>query len=45
MSKLIPKLVREFDFELNQPKQDWSTSNYWFVVPGDFKVKIKARPL
>ena len=43
MSKLIPKMVREFDFELENPKQDWTTTNYWFVVPNDFQVRVKHR--
>ena len=31
MAKLIPQLVRKFDFELSDPKTEWKTSNHWFV--------------
>lgn len=43
MSKLIPKIVREFDFELEYPDRAWTTNNAWFVIPSDFMVKIKVR--
>jgi hypothetical protein len=43
MSKLVPQLVRNFDFELIQPSRKWDTVNYWFVKPIDFKVKVVAR--
>ncbi|ETI19665.1 hypothetical protein G647_08678 [Cladophialophora carrionii CBS 160.54] len=43
MSKLIPQLVRRFDFELEQPDREWNTVNYWFVKPTDFRVKVRAR--
>ena len=43
MSKLIPKIVREFDFELEKPDQEWTTMNNWFVIPQDFRVKVKRR--
>jgi cytochrome P450 len=40
MSKLIPVLVRDFDFELSQDNRvdGWTTSARWFVKPRDFKV-------
>ncbi|KAJ5294898.1 cytochrome P450 pisatin demethylase [Penicillium antarcticum] len=40
MSKLIPVLVRDFDFELTQDNKvdGWRTRNRWFVKPRDFKV-------
>jgi hypothetical protein len=53
MSKLIPELVRQFDFALDEqqqqqqlarPGKEWTTSNYWFVMPVDFRVKVKALP-
>lgn len=48
MSKLIPELVRRFDFaldeELARPGKEWTTSNYWFVMPANFRVKVKAFP-
>ena len=41
MSKLIPRLIRDFDFELNRPDEIWNTENYWFVKPTNFKVRVK----
>jgi hypothetical protein len=45
MSKLIPMLVRDFDFSLAPYLQaaDWQTTNYWFVKPRDFQVKVMIR--
>jgi cytochrome P450 len=43
MSKLIPQLVREFDFELERPHEEWDTGNYWFVKPTNFRLKVKVR--
>ncbi|EUC30064.1 hypothetical protein COCCADRAFT_104842 [Bipolaris zeicola 26-R-13] len=47
MSKLIPMLVRDFDFtlasHLQAADQEWETTNYWFVKPRDFQVKVAAR--
>ncbi|KAI1333735.1 cytochrome P450 [Xylariaceae sp. FL0016] len=47
MSKLIPRLVRDFDFELNQAiatnEKSWKTTTFWFVKPRDFEVKIRRR--
>ncbi|KAH6951445.1 cytochrome P450 [Fusarium avenaceum] len=45
MSKLIPRIIRDFDFELVPSlKQDnWHTHNYWFVKPVDFQVRVERR--
>jgi hypothetical protein len=45
MSKLIPRIIRDFDFELDTSLQrdNWHTWNYWFVKPLDFKVRIAIR--
>ena len=43
MSKLIPQLVRQFDFELAHPERPWKTENNWFVKPIDFEVKVSLR--
>ncbi|KAH0837551.1 hypothetical protein AYO21_05039 [Fonsecaea monophora] len=43
MSKLIPQLVRRFNFELEHPEREWDTVNYWFVKPVDFRVKVMLR--
>ncbi|KAF2823879.1 cytochrome P450 [Ophiobolus disseminans] len=42
MSKLIPRLVMVYDFELERDGP-WTTKNLWFVKPLDFKVKVKHR--
>lgn len=44
MSKLIPRLVREFDFEfVGDGEKDWTTVNTWFVKPKNFVVRIRRR--
>ncbi|KAL4863247.1 hypothetical protein BDV12DRAFT_177740 [Aspergillus spectabilis] len=41
MSKLIPRILRAFDF--NTDKRNWSTENYWFVKPTNFEVTVRRR--
>jgi cytochrome P450 len=41
MSKLIPRILREFDFAAE--KATWNTENFWFVKPTDFSVKVQRR--
>ncbi|PYI33243.1 cytochrome protein [Aspergillus indologenus CBS 114.80] len=41
MSKLIPQMVRDFDFQL--VNRTWDTDNKWFVKPLDFFVKVSVR--
>ncbi|SCO16221.1 related to pisatin demethylase cytochrome P450 [Fusarium fujikuroi] len=47
ISKLIPKIVREFNYELDgdlaQMGTNWSTFNFWFVKPKGFQVRISPR--
>lgn len=43
MSKLIPQIVRQFDFELAHPDRPWKTENNWFVKPVDFEVRVSLR--
>lgn len=43
MSKLIPRLVRDFEFTPTNPEREWDTENFWFVKPMDFNVKVKRR--
>ena len=45
MSKLIPQLVRRFDFELDKSLigREWTTLNRWFVKQQDFKGKVFLR--
>lgn len=42
MSKLIPRLVRDFDMELTD-KEPWETRDHWFVKPENFKVLVRPR--
>ncbi|CAJ0553118.1 Ff.00g116300.m01.CDS01 [Fusarium sp. VM40] len=42
ISKLIPRLLHEFEFELCD-KNPWVTKNCWFVKPIAFKVYIRPR--
>lgn len=46
MSKLIPRLIRDFEFTF--PKDNpvgniFNTNNRWFVKPKGFNVYIQAR--
>ncbi|KAG9256757.1 cytochrome P450 [Emericellopsis atlantica] len=47
ITKVIPRIVRDFDFELSpsaaRQEATWSTQNLWFVKPTDFIVRVKAR--
>ncbi|KAH8652032.1 cytochrome P450 [Xylariales sp. PMI_506] len=47
ISKLIPRLVKDFDFELAEhlkpATSHWETANYWFVKPRNFMVQVKSR--
>lgn len=45
ISKLMPRLIRDYDFALDGALQwdDWSTNNYWFVKPLDFKLRVQMR--
>lgn len=45
MCKLIPRLLRDFTFTLDDSLQthEWTTNNYWFVKPSDFKVRVQTR--
>jgi hypothetical protein len=45
MSKLIPLLIRNFDFELQDKEREWKTTNYWFVKPNNFNVTVRARAM
>lgn len=41
MSKLIPRLVRDYDF--TPLRKTWTTENCWFVKPTDFEVHVQPR--
>ena len=43
MSKLVPQVLRRFDFELAHPDRDWVLHDYWFVTQTGLDFKIKAR--
>ena len=47
MSKLIPRLVRDFDFELHgdilQEGSSLKATNFWFVKPRNFSLVVKKR--
>jgi len=44
MSKLVPLLVKNFDFEMAEDNTStWQTVNYWFVKPVAFPVKVRQR--
>lgn len=37
----MPRLLREFDFELEKPDRDWECENFWFVIPKGLSVRVK----
>lgn len=41
MSKLIPEIVKRFDFKLGMSAHDWKTVNYWFVKPERFPIVVQ----
>lgn len=43
MSKLIPRLVRDFDFSFAGGSDTWHTHNSWFVKQSGFDVKVQKR--
>jgi cytochrome P450 len=43
ISKLIPWLVRSFDFELKDPDEQLDTTDYWFVKPKSLNVRLRIR--
>jgi hypothetical protein len=43
MSKLIPRIVRDFDFSMEL--ENWETENSWFVKPTNFSVRVRERPV
>lgn len=45
MCKLIPQLVRKFDFMLADPNAELKTYNAWFVKQSDLMVTVSERKL
>ncbi|KAJ5134729.1 hypothetical protein N7448_000252 [Penicillium atrosanguineum] len=41
MSKLIPRLVKAYDF--TPLRKTWMTENYWFVKPTNFEVYVQKK--
>lgn len=46
IKKLVPRLLRDYELELERPQDRFETEDYWFVLPRELKVRIKkaARP-
>ena len=45
MTKLVPLLVRDFEFSLDPTLEDrdWNVFTHWFTKPVDFKAIIRVR--
>ena len=45
LSKVVPQLVRTYDFELDGEVKDsgLKTVNYWVIKQQDFKCRLKLR--
>ena len=43
MSKIIPALLRQYDFELSDPTKEWKLHDYWFVRQTGLICKVKRR--
>lgn len=43
MSKLVPQLLRRFDFGLSDPRKEWVLHDYWFVKQSGLICKVKQR--
>lgn len=41
ISKLMPRLLRDFEFELERPGEEWECDNSWFVIPKNFSVRVR----
>lgn len=45
ISKVIPPLIRSFDFSLVNPEMPPKNHNVWFVKQKDIKVSVKPREI
>ncbi|KPM44434.1 hypothetical protein AK830_g2085 [Neonectria ditissima] len=43
MSKLLPQLLRNFDFRLVNPTAEWKVSNFWFAKQTDMDCFVTKR--
>lgn len=41
--KLMPRLLREFEFGLARPEDGMTCDDFWFVLPKNFMVNVKRR--
>ena len=43
MSKLVPQLLRRFNFELADPTKEWTLHDYWFVKQTGLICRVTSR--
>lgn len=43
--KLVPSMLRRFEIEFDDPKQEWEIVNAWFVKQNNFTTRFKLREL
>ena len=43
IGKVMPQLVRRFDFELEEPQKELHCVNYWFVKQTDLRCRLSIR--
>ncbi|KAF3765993.1 cytochrome P450 [Cryphonectria parasitica EP155] len=43
ISKLVPRLLRDFAFELARPGEEMQCEDFWFVLPKSLAVKVRRR--
>lgn len=43
MYKLLPRLLREYHLEFEDPNLEWKTQNFWFHKQTGIKVRISKR--
>jgi len=44
LHKFLAQFIRNFDFEMVDPKKPWRITTYWFAYQYDQHMKIKLRP-
>ncbi|KAK5175018.1 uncharacterized protein LTR77_000154 [Saxophila tyrrhenica] len=43
MGKLVPQVLRRFEFELAEPGKEWVMEDYWFVQQRELVCRVKRR--
>ena len=43
ITKITATLIRDYDFELVNPEQDWVVRSWFIAMPGKWYVKLKRR--